>query len=135
MFCIEKNQWILHEKRIKIEANYLLCFEANMRKKIEANFNWGLRLCFKIWSIMWLFSLVANISLYANICNQILTWMWNSLQVLWIFASKQKLWNKYSPVWENMKQTFALKWIFASTCICFASNRIFVCKFVRLFWR
>jgi hypothetical protein len=36
-------------------------------------------------------------------------------------------------VWENMTRIFALKQIFASTCIIFASNRIFACKFVRIF--
>jgi uncharacterized protein YggT (Ycf19 family) len=71
--------------------------------------------------------------LHANICKQIFAWIWNLLEVLWIFASKRIFWSEYSPVWENVKRIFAMKQIFASTCICFASNWLFVYEFVRIF--
>ncbi len=68
--------------------------------------------------------------LYADNCQRI----WNLLKVLRIYASKQIFWSNYSPVWENVKRIFALKRIFASTCICFVSNQISVCELVRIFW-
>jgi hypothetical protein len=61
--------------------------------------------------------LQANLRFYANICKQIFDWMRNSLEVLQTIASKQIYISKYLPVWENVKQIFALKSMFASTCI------------------
>jgi hypothetical protein len=61
--------------------------------------DWGLRLlrgfptqfevvCSK-YLLVWKY-LQANIGLYTNICKQILDWMWNLLEFLWIFVQ-----NKY----------------------------------------
>ncbi len=61
--------------------------------------------------------LQANLRFYANICKQVFDCMRNSLEVLQTIASKLIFWSKYLPVWENVKQIFDLKPIFASTCI------------------
>ncbi len=59
-------------------------------------------------------------------------------EICWKFCeywiSKRIFWSKYLQVCKNKKRVFALKRIFASTCICVASNRIFICKFVQIYW-
>ncbi len=60
--------------------------------------------------------------MYANNCKR--TWSFANIR----FRTNILTWIYCAPLWENIEAK-----IF-STCICFTSNRLFVCKFVKTFW-
>ncbi len=78
--------------------------------------------------------LQVNIPLYAYICKQIFAWKWNLLKVLWLFVSKRIFWSKYFASMRTFEANIYSEAVLASHVLCSASNRLFVCKFVRIFW-